>query len=204
MRNDINRRRGQKWISRGRWIGCHKIACYRRHDGFGQLHATIVKAITSGDKARLTKGIKGDFDIVYESTKISSSFDPPVQARIQREVERILTEAITWSDVVTYTASICVVVVGVAIVVLHMNLKRVDRAIQASTRRSRAELDAMVKESNSKTDRPPTAPTPPPLKKVTWAPMVKEISSTQSVHRLIPRPIWTDAKPKPQDQDFMV
>ena len=66
----------------------------------------------------------------------------------------------------------------------------------------KTELEAMVKESNSKSYRSTPAPTPP-QRKVTWADIGKEFPQPPS-HQLIPRPVWSDAKPKPLAPDFAV
>ena len=147
-------------------------------------------------KSERTRTATGDFDIIWESGSLQSAFDPPVQARMEREIQRILRESITLTDLVTYIVGTLLLAITLVLATLHINIRRINRALIANTRRSEAELEAAIKET--------FPPPPPPKKKVTWEPMKTVDTSTKQLrHQLIPRPIWMDAKPAPQQADLV-
>lgn len=154
-------------------------------------------------RAERTAGARGEFSIMWESAAVSSTFDSPINPRIQREVKRILIEAITWTDIVTYVLAAFALATSMAIGGMHRGLSRLNRALQATTRRSQAELEQLMKEP--KPTRPTSRPPPPAKKKVTFEPMGKDIVISQpKSHPLVPLPFWSDARPAPPRDDCMV
>ena len=148
-------------------------------------------------RAERSAGARGEFTILWESAPVSSSFDPPVQPRVQREVRKILREATTWTDVITYILAVVALVTTAAVGALRIGLLRLDQALQATTRRSRAELEVLVKEASA--PRPPPPPTPATKKKVSFEPLREPSEGPPRSHHLIPLPFWSEAQPTKPD-----
>ena len=148
-------------------------------------------------RAERSAGARGEFTILWESAPVSSSFDPPIQPRVQREVRKILREATTWTDVITYILAAVALVTTTAVGALRIGMLRLDQALQATTRRSRAELEVLVKEASA--PRPPPPPTPATKKKVSFEPLREPSEGPPRSHHLIPLPFWSEAQPTKLD-----
>ena len=143
-----------------------------------------------------TSGATGDFSILWESQTVTSDFEPPIQPRLKRGIEKVVQEVVTATDLITYLLSAIATAATIAMAALHFNLRRVNRALQATTRRSEAELSLLVKDTFRPTPRNPPAVPPPPRKKVSYEPLeLDSISSEPVYHNLVPRPHWKDALP---------
>ena len=139
-----------------------------------------------------TSGATGDFSILWESQTITSDFEPSIQPRLKRGIEKIVQEVVTMTDLITYLLAAITTVAAIATAALHFNLKRVNQVLQATTQRSEAELKMLVKD----TQRPhPRNPPAIPLRKTpTYEPLVLDSTPPEPIyHEAIKKPHWKGA-----------
>ena len=141
---------------------------------------------------------------MYESASVRSTFDSPIQPRIKREVSGIIEEVVTWTDIITYVLVVVVLTAATAIGMLHYGLSKLRYTLQTTTRRSKAELEQLMKEQEGPPE-PISKAAPVPKKRVTFEPLVTELSAGQPRgHPLIPLPFWSDARPTPPAPESLV
>merc|ERR1711884_294237 len=71
-----------------------------------------------------TSGATGDFSILWESQTVTSDFEPPIQPRLKRGIEKIVQEVVTTTDLITYLLSAIATAAFIAMATLHFNLRR--------------------------------------------------------------------------------
>ena len=196
-----------------------QLSCPERHGiffGLGTFLARISESCSVvGDGGAIiyepprtehVTGAQGDFSIIFESAPLRSPFDPPIQARVTREVRRILKAVVTWTDLLTYVLLAVVTSICTVLIALAASIRRLGRTLRIYARRSERELAAMVNEEETHKSTPKLSP--PPRKKVTF-----ELSTSSSppkthslAHQLLtPRPpMWKDAGPAVPRLDQMV
>jgi len=147
-------------------------------------------------RAERTAGARGEFSVIWESAVVTSTFNPPTQPRLRSEIKQIMAATVTWSDWVSFGVAVLAILTVAAVWFLQIGLAKVEHALRATTGRSRAELEQLIKETSTYCPGPP--PPVPPKKKVSFAPIAREATAPKK-HHLIPLPYWSDAKPGPED-----